>query len=409
MRNVTLVRLVLALAVTAALAGQTKILVLKDGRRFSGEVTEIPAGYRIKTKHAVLEFSADKVASITTVVKPEDEYEQRLAKIDPKDARARLSLGQWAYKKGLLKIAKKEFETASKLDPELEMAILSLRRVNAELSRITRLTTTTQAATGASTSDSGPMLIPEQWLVSTKDIYRIRIAEFKFEKDRFDLVDTTAAVTFRNDVIERFINMMQGKSDDFDARKFRAMSAFNKLKTILAETEQESIRKDILLGRDCVVMREFRTRIWPILVSRCGALTCHGAAKGQGQFKLLNVAARNDRIDYSNFMILSQYSKGRGRMLDRDNAAQSLLLHHGLPLDDEKVKFKHPSKKKLVPAPFAGVSDKNYRAIEKWIGSLRGPPYGGNYDVKYQAPYGPKPQPRVILDLDVPTTKPVGG
>jgi len=407
MRNVTLVRLVLTLAVTAAVAGQTKILVLKDGRRFTGEVTKTPAGYRIKTKHAVLEFSADKVASVTTVVKPEDEYEQRLAKIDPKDAKAHLSLGQWAHKKGLLKIAKKEFETASKLDPELEMAILFLRRVNAELSRIARLTTT-QAATGAPTGDSGPMLIPEQWLVSTEDIYRIRIAEFKPEKGPLGLVDTAASVTFRNDVIERFINMMQGKSDDFDARKFRAISPFNKLKTILAETEQESIRKDILLGRDCVVMREFRTRIWPILVSRCGALTCHGAAKGQGQFKLLNAAARNDRIDYSNFMILSQYSKGRGRILDRDNAAQSLLLHYGLPFDDEKVKFKHPRKKKLVPAPFARVSDANYRSIEKWIGSLRGPPHGGNYDVKYQAPYGPKPQPRVILDLDMPANKPAG-
>ncbi len=405
MRNTPLIALVLAVAITAAVTGQTKIVVLKDGRKFTGEVTKIPTGYRIKTRHAVFTFAAEQVASITDMVKPEDEYKQRLAKIDPKDAQAHLSLGQWASKKGLLKIAKKEFEAALKINPELEMAILELRRVNAELSLATRAATT-QVATR--TNGGGTGQVPEEWLVSMEDVYRIRIAEFKAEKDRFGDVDTIATVSFRNNVIERFIDMMQGKSDDFDARKFRAMSAFNKLKKILIETEQESIWKDILLKKDCMVMREFRGRIWPILVSKCASLTCHGAPKGQGQFKLLNIAARNERIDYSNFLILSLYSKSHGRMLDRDNVGESLLLHYGLPLDDEKVKYKHPRKKKLSPAPFASVSNANYRTIERWIGSLRGPPYGGGYDVKYQPPYGPKPQPPVMLNLDGPTTRPAG-
>ncbi|MBL7133222.1 MAG: hypothetical protein ISS78_03920, partial [Phycisphaerae bacterium] len=266
----------MAVAIAATAAGQTKVVTLKDGRKFTGEVTKTTTGYKVKIKLAVFIFAAEQVASITDVAKPEDEYKQRLAKIDPKNAEARLSLAQWAYKKGLLKIAKKEAEAALAIDRELEMATLLLRRVNTKLSLATR-PATTQAATR--TNGGGTGKIPEEWLVSMEDVYRIRIVEFKAEKDRFGEVDTTATVSFRNNVVERFIDMMQGKSDDFDARKFRAMSAFKKLKKILIETEQESIRKDILLKRDCKVMREFRGRIWPILVSRCGSLTCHGAAK----------------------------------------------------------------------------------------------------------------------------------
>ena len=65
-------------------------------------------------------------------------------------------------------------------------------------------------------------------------------------------------------------------------------------------------------------------------------------------------------------------------------------------------------KKKLNPAPFASVTDGNYGLIKKWIGSLRGPPYGGNYDVKYEAPFGPKAKAPVKLDLGGATTRPAG-
>ncbi len=412
MRNTGLIVLVLAVVVTAAIAGKTQVLVLKDGRRLTGEVTKTPTGVQIKTKLGVLIFAKEQVDSIVDVAKPEDEYKRRLGEIDAKDPRAHLSLAQWAYKARLLdtayrvrllKIAKKELETALTLDSGLEMATLLLRRVNAALDRRPPIPPTQPTQP---TNNGGNGKIREEWLVSLEDVYRIRLAEFKIEGS--GRLDTSAAVSFRNKVVERFIAMMQGESDEFDARKFKGMIAFNKLKTILTETEEASIHKDILLKTDPWVMRDFRGGIWRILVSRCGTLLCHGAPKGQGQFKLLNVGARNERIDYSNFLILSQYSKGQVRMLDRDNVNESLLLHYGLPDGDEKVKYKHPRKKKLSPAPFAGVADGNYLRIQKWIGALRGPPYGGNYDVKYQAPFGPKPEARLKLDLDGSSTRPAG-
>lgn len=414
MRNTGLIVLVLAVVITAAVSDKPQVLTLKDGREFTGVITKTTTGYQIKMKFSVLIFAKDQVASITDVVKPEDEYKRRLKAINANDPRAHLSLAQWAYKARLvdtayrvrmLKIAKKELETALKLDKELEMAKLLLRRVKADLQRTTR-PAETQITTEPNNVGDGKIL--EEWLVSLEDIYRIRIAEFKVEKDGEGRVDASAAVMFRKNVLKRFIAMMQGQSEDFDARKFQGMSLFNKLKTILTETEEESILKDVVLKRDPWVMREFRGAIWRIVVSRCGTLTCHGAPKGQGKFKLLNVGARNERIDYSNFLILSQYAKGQGRMLDRDNISESLLLHYGLPLDDEKVKYKHPRKKKLNPPPYASVTNGNYLRIQKWIGSLRGPPYGGNYDVKYQAPFGPAPQAPLKLDLDGSTTRPAG-
>ena len=202
-------------------------------------------------------------------------------------------------------------------------------------------------------------------------------------------------------MIERFIQWIEPKRKDFNAREFRAKSPVDKLKGILEEPETESLQKDILLGSDPMVIQRFRGRIWPIVVSKCGSLTCHGAPKGQGQFKLLNIAARNERIDYSNFLILNEYYNSRGRMLDRDNVSDSLVLHYGLPR--EKADFKHPSEKQRVPAPFASVTDRNYLAVKQWIESLKGGPNAGRYDVKYQAPYGPKPKPPLILG---PTTKP---
>lgn len=403
MRNTGLIGLVLAVVITAAVADKTKVLVLKDGRRLTGQITKTPTGVQIKTRLGVLIFAKDQVDKIIDVAKPEDEYKQRLAAIDPNDAQAHLSLGRWAHTKGLLKIAEKELTKALTLDSGLVMATLLLRRVKAELSRVTTTPVTTQTAIKPNNGGGGQ--IPQEWLVSIEDIYRIRLAEIKLEgSDQ----DKSAAVIFRNNVVERFITMMQGQSEDFNARSFRGMSAFNKLKRILTETEEESIHKDILLKSDCRVMREFRGTIQRIVVSKCGSLTCHGAPKGQGQFKLLTAGARNERIDYSNFLILSQYTKGKGRMLlDRDNVNESLLLNYGLPHDDEKAKYRHPRKKKLNPPPFASVMNGNYRILQKWIGSLRGPPYGGNYDVKYKAPFGPTPKAALKLDLDGSTTRPV--
>lgn len=375
--------LILSLLVVAAVASAQQMLVkLKDGRQVIGEVTETEDRIVVTTKFGDVPYDKADVASVEPYATPETEYEKRLAEIDKSSAEARYGLARWAFDNDMLEVAQDELQASLEIDPEYERARLLLRQVTALIRQAAE-----REGTGEEPGDDGTGAealaasgIKPEMLVSEEDIYRIRLEELR-EGDR-------VRVEFRDDVIDRFIERMTGRDEFRRPRaeeRFRSLPRRDQVMYILDKTDRNdsAIREDILIKSDPGVMREFRGRIWPIISRSCGASKCHGGAEVRGNFKVINIAGRGDRIDYTNFLLIDGVARGSRRLIDRSRPEESLLLEYGLP--PQQARYKHPVK--LSPPPFRDRQDPAYQRVLDWLESLDGPEHP-NYRLEYKAPWG---------------------
>lgn len=394
-------RLVCCLLIAALAFAQTKKRVtLKTGGVLKGVVKEVDGQYEIVTRVGLVKVAKDQVASIEDLITPEDEYSKRLEQIDPTKAEDHFKLGEWALGQGLLKNARKELKAALELNKDHEMAALLLREVEAKI----KLADARRRPPGLLPTTlptlPGGMKFNPKWLVTEEEIYRIRLGELR-GTDR-------VRVSFRGKLIDRFIDIMQGRRD-FErprfANEFRAYRPVEKAIYILdnVPSEQMGITDDILIKSDPAFMVDFRSRIWPIVANYCATTDCHGGKKLAGRLRLFKVAGKNVQVDYTNFMILESYAFHGRKLIDRDHKDLSLLLHYGLP--PEQAKYNHSTR--LRRFPYRSRNSLNYRRMLAWIRSLGGPP-SPDYGVKLRIPWAPKGG-RVSLPDAPPPTQPTTG
>jgi hypothetical protein len=396
-RKNALVLLVCCLVAAEAAPAKRQVLKLKNGNELTGEVEKIKAGYRITTASGLTTvIPADDVVSVEDVVTPEDEYKERLAKVDSKDAAARFAIGKWAFTKGYLEIARKELQEALKLKSDYGSAQVLLKRVEAKIAEEQAATTRPVAVNGEPAA--GGVKVTAKHLMGPADINRIRVAELR-ATDKVPLA-------LRNRVVQRFIEMMRGRGDfaqpGFE-EKFLRYSHLDKALYIRDEVGESNyaIKDDIQVRADPKVMVDFRTQVWPLISRRCAAADCHGGPNGAGNLRLLTPVGFPQRVHYTNFYILEHYKRNRLSMIDRDTPGKSLLFQYGLP---EKIaEFRHPGG--TITPIFRDRDDPAYKKIFDWIDSLSGPPFRG-YGLKYRLPWE---KPAVTPPATVPpapTTRP---
>ncbi len=369
---------ILALAASAALlaaaigAAKEQAVILKDGRRITGEVVKTDGGYEVQTVAGPIVVSADQVLRIEDVATPRSEFERRLAKVDRSDPKALYDLAVWARKRRLLRQAQDLLEQALKLKPDFESAQLQLRLVKIELSKTTRPRKTTTAA-GRVPRVAGRLLLRQE------DIYRIRLLELG-ENDN-------VVIEFRNRVLDRFVQSMRGagifRFPD-GRRRFYGAKPVQQARYILDNTDREDpLRDDILVKTDPAVMRRFRTRIWPIIQKNCATSSCHGGVRtpAAAKFRLYPGPATNDRLVYTNFYILHKWQRSGRRLINRGDREMSLLLQYGLPSDLARLSHPVPTNR-----AFRNREDRNYRLVENWIGQLRYPLLPPGYRIKLRIP-----------------------
>jgi len=399
MRLRTLLSLAAVAAFAAGLArGATQKLNLKTGGSIVGEVVRTEDGYKVTIRPGqTMVIPADQVESIEDVVTPETEYQQRLAGIDAKDPKARYDLGQWAFREGHLKIARKELQESLKLRPDFEMAKLLLQAVEEKIAEA-------EADGDDRAGGKGEPRVTEKILkelMTEKDINRIRLMEL----DEADKV----VVRFRNDVVKRFIEAWRGR-DEFAGRNyervFRGYDNTRKARYILRKVDRDNwaMKDDVQVTTDPQFMLDFRTKVWPILARTCGSSDCHGGKDPGGRLKLYRLVGPRDRINYTNFYVLSVLSRGGLDLMDRDHPSKSLLLEYGLPR--EIAEFPHPVE---IPFAFRDRSDPKYVLVHEWIDSLRKPPLH-RYPVSYR-PLWQKAAPTTApawppAPASAPTTRP---
>lgn len=361
----------------AVALGETKKVVTRNPERvIIGEVTETADGYEVKTPYGVIKLQRHQVVSITDVVDPKEEYDERLGELAEDDVDGHVELARWAMKNELVDEAEVRLKHVLELEPGHPEATLLLRQIADDRQPPSQNNDPTTPPEG---DDPDPTFDPA-WLVSIEDVYRIRMAEIA--------EDEKIRVKFVDDVLDDFSKMMAGETVDgkkFDSRKFRRLKDEEQLAYILANTDRDdtSIRDRIHITKDPAFMREF-AKIWDSIDRSCAATQCHGGVDAPGGLKLLESPSGSrtgdvgTRTYYTNFLILDQYRVAEGQytgeqLLNRNRPEDSLLLQFGL--EPEEASFVHPEVDgKAISVLFRSAEDRNYEDAMDWIrNSLRGP------------------------------------
>ncbi|MEK7465923.1 MAG: hypothetical protein AAB074_00790 [Planctomycetota bacterium] len=107
--------------VCAARFAAADVVTLKDGRVLEGQVLEDDGKtLKIKMKKGTMTLEHKDVASVVEKPTPEEEYKERLAKLDPNNAVSQFDLGRWAGGRDLPDQAVQHLIAAWKIDPKLE-------------------------------------------------------------------------------------------------------------------------------------------------------------------------------------------------------------------------------------------------------------------------------------------------
>ncbi len=374
-----------AVICSAAHAAQQK-LTLTDGRVITGDIVKVAGGYRVRTAMGAVEYPDSQVVSVEDVVTPEMLYASRLAEIDPNSPEDHVRLGEFALQQQLLTRAREQFTEALRLRPDYERASLMLQKVEQLMERRLGEPETMPAATRPSAAIAySPREIKDEWLLSAKDISRIRLAELR-PSDR-------VRITIDPDVVDQFIASKQGTGDfqtEASERRFRGMSNLRKAIYILSRTDERdaAIRDGIDVLTDPRFMTDYRRVVWPIVRRSCASAECHGGPAAGGKLHLFASHGRDDRIDYTNFLILDGYVSpgGRARMIDRANPDKSLLLQFALPAHE--AEFRHPEGGPSRPT-FTSRQSRSYIRMLNWIMSLHRPMHP-DYRLEYSPPFGMK-------------------
>lgn len=354
-------------------------VALKDGRVFTGPTVVEGQSIKVITPTGEMTFTRDEVLSIKDVVSPKDAYLQKRSAIDARDPKALYDLANWVWQEypddiDLLNLAERDLDAALKIKDDYTLAKLLKRQIAAKV----KLLESGQESRKIRTGPAQGLL--EKELLSQRDVLWVRLMELQPGEG--------VRIKYENDALRRYIDAMRGQElSNWDRpgkeERFLAMPRNEQVAEILRNMpENWALLKDIHVLHDPKFMRDFRTRIWPMVQRSCAGANCHGGPAPKGSLKFYNVAGNADRVDYTNFVILTGWRKGGKWLIDRNNIEDSLLLQYGL---NRKIsKNWHPGPE--IRPLFTSQRVRSYRLVLEWARQLKGPMHP-NYHVDWKPPY----------------------
>ncbi|MFP4052773.1 MAG: tetratricopeptide repeat protein [Phycisphaerae bacterium] len=379
----------LCLMMVSTALGVSYIVTYKDGREIEvASATKVKDGYQVKTTAGIEYFIKDSdVEKVTEKLTVEDEYTTRLKKIDPNDAKAHYQLAQWARQKNMPERALEQAKAAVKIDPDYEAAKLLRDLIQAQLDKREDDNGKANGNGGKPTQDGDrerldKLLLPEDAML------RLRLLELRrrYSDDGMLEIIENVPIQMKNRVAHRFVDVMEGrgifKNKNADKKFLRAPNRTQAAYMLQWLDKDSEMLNDIHVARNPAFMKEFQRDIWPLVKNIVPEAF---GERRKSDLRFVTVRGTNERVDYTNFLILDGYSKGRYRMIDRSHPSDSLLLQWGLPRDVAKIK--NP-RKNYTPV-FRSATDRQYRQVLSWIEKLRSPRPDYNLE-GWKPPYGNK-------------------
>ena len=342
-----------------------------DGQVYEGDVTEEGTTVTVKSRKVPIVIQRANIESIEYLGTLDEQFNQRIARLDAKDVNGRVTVARWAFDQGRYDLARQALETALTLEPNnrdanamMDSVRLQIRleRAKQAATRKAELATspTTGPAVASTQAPATTVTIDPRNLLSADDINAVRQVELKTS-------DTHVRINFSKDVKKRFTQQENMRLQDFNA-----LPQFEQLAQILKHGTPE-MKRDVRILSDPSSILEYRRNVQTLLLQGCATTGCHGAAGAGGL--MLYSPAESEAITYTNFYIIQTWSRpaarqqgpfgaGERRLIDRLEPRNSLLLQFALPpniADDD-----HPPVNGQR-ATFRNRDDNGYRRVESWI------------------------------------------
>jgi hypothetical protein len=378
-------------------------MVVQGGKEFDGDVdeTSVPGKVVVTAKGGIkTTFDRRAVEKVTYFNSPKEEFDARMARLQPNDASGRLAVAKWAEDAKQYDLAKTALDQAKAIDANNVEVNALLDRVNKQVAASQPAVPTQPAAgdpgpgggdkTTAAGAASHGMPIRQ---VTPEEINSIKQLEWRAG-------DRSVQTKVPPDIRKLFID-----SGVLPPKEAAALQP-NDLAMEILQRGTPAMKQQVQIKNDPAPMKEFKTNVEKTVQDGC--VQCHTVGKvGKGNnFALF--AGNTDADAYSNFLIIQQFTKAippdpkqpaktiEYSMIDRLRPESSLLVEYALP--PAAAALPHPEvKPPAVPYTGAirGKSAKQYVDMTRWIGHLApiAPDYGIDLSKPVEKPEKPAGKP----------------
>lgn len=218
-------------------------------------------------------------------------------------------------------------------------------------------------------------LVPHR-LLTADDVNLIRVYEMDFRRP--------PRVTVSPDTIRTLIERY-GASDLIPASSEERTAMFRAepldIVRLMFRLKARELYPDVKVLTEPEHLNLFRQRVhnaW--LMNNCATSRCHGGVDAGGLF-LHNRNYKDERVRYTNLLILDSLSFNGRRLVDYDDPLMSLLIQYGLPRTEARLP--HPDVKGWRPA-FTQANQRLLSDAVNWIRGMYQP--RPHYPVDYEPP-----------------------
>ncbi|MFW5653185.1 MAG: hypothetical protein ACOC0P_03995 [Planctomycetota bacterium] len=381
--------------------GDEIVLVLDSGQRIRGELIEKDAwswtlsvsGIRTTVRH-------DRVVRSREVHGFSYYYENLKRAIPRNDYGRRLDFAEWIFRQQRFELAAEETELLLDANPNFDEARELLRRINIAMEFAAKREAERAAGSGATregargTSDRNRRGnetdvrtetradgLAGMRLLTRDEINLLRVYEVDMSDPPRMLVDRAAVDALIRDYADSPLIPDTPEGRD----RLYQLPAPELLSIMFQLQARELYDKARIIGEP-ETFRRFNNDVHKAWVIRgCATAECHGGPKG-GDLILHNARINDDRVAYTNFLILDRYrlADDDRPLIDVDDPKASPLLQMGLPPHWSTAP--HPVVRDWKPV-FSSPEDPLFQKTVSWIETLFAP--RPQYPVEFEPPHVP--------------------
>jgi len=387
-RRMLITTLALAMLIVSAAQARDVEVVMKDGRKFTGElVARTPDSIIVKIGNIERTVAIDQIESVTEKLSVREQYELKRSKIADNDFDARYNLARELYEKQTtesLRLAMEELSGILAMKPDDQRASLLRTIVKNELEK--------SGVAVEPDPDVGPAPQPDpdgQFAtgevqpprsLTREEINLIRVYEINLKRRPRIVVPRSLL----DDMYEKYKDdpVMQPYLGRDGERKFRRLEGYEQL-GVLFDLRARELYKDVVVNDEPEAMADFKTIVHNnYLQMYCGR--CHGQGKAPGFYVLTSARSTNETI-YTNYLLAGRTTVGpeftdpiTGEkrsglpLINIDAPDRSPLVQYGLPL--KEAIMPHPDVTNFKPYFHNGKDHPQYKRMIEWIGSLQTAP-----------------------------------
>ena len=363
--------------------GQNGVVRLRDGNTFRGIV--LADDYdAVLMEIAGIETRFPRKSVLQVVLEESDrEKYERLRTVIPKvDHVRRLALCRWLHQRRMYAEALEELDLLL-ADFDLGDA-RSLRAVVEAQIALEGPATSSDPMPRGDDLDPGDVargtiplreLLPQR-LLTRDDVNLIRVLEIDFRRPPRLSIEPETIRT----LIQRYAaHPAIPATSEGRTRMFRADPI--DLVRLMFELKARDLYPEISVDSEPYALNVFRQRVhdaW--LIGNCATSRCHGGLEG-GRFFLHARNSRDERVRFTNLLILLRSEWSDEPLVDFERPLDSLIIQHALPRTE--ARFPHPDVPGWKPV-FTNANQRLLADAVRWIESMYQP--RPSYPIDYEPP-----------------------